>query len=69
MLESMHVEQRKRHKEAFRRRDEFEAAQEERFRVIHDHLTTKDDTFHIFASYSEQFNEIHHNITLNHVVT
>lgn len=38
-LKNMHVEQRERHEEDSRWRVEFEVAQEEHFRAIHDNLT------------------------------
>lgn len=66
----MRVEQRERHEEESRRRDEFEATQAERFREVHEHLTAHDNNFNSFASYAtEQFNEICQNIASNHVAT
>lgn len=62
----MHVEQQECHEEESRRCDEFEAAQEEHFRVVHKHLTAHDNSFNSFASYAiEKFNEIRQNMTLN----
>lgn len=69
-LDYMHVEQHGRHEEESRRCDEFEAAQVERFREVHEHMTTHGNNFNSFASCDmEQFNEIHQNMASNHAIT
>lgn len=66
----MCVEQQERHEEESRRRDAFEVAQEERFKVVHEHLISQDNNFNNLSMYAtEQFNEICQNMTFSHGVT
>ncbi|CAI8589579.1 unnamed protein product [Vicia faba] len=51
MLQNMQAKKDERYKEGFRRRDAFEAPQEERFLLIQEHMTTQDTNFEAFASY------------------
>lgn len=44
----MNVEQQERHKEESRRCDVFEAAQEERFRLVHEHMPAQDNNLTTF---------------------
>lgn len=67
---NMHVEQRELHEEDSRRRDEFEVAQTECFKEVHENLTTHDNNFNNVSSHSTmQFNEIRQNMASNHVAT
>lgn len=66
LLENMHVEQRERHEKESRSHDAFEDAQEERFRVVHEHMTAQDNNFNNFATYAtKQFNENFQNMAFN----
>lgn len=48
----------------------FEVAQEELFRLVHEHLDAEDTNFNNFVSYStQQFNEIRQNMEFNHGAT
>ena len=70
LLENMCIEQREHHKEEYRRRDTFEVAQKERFRVAHEYLTAQDNNFNNCSMYAiEQFNEVCQNMAFNHDVT
>lgn len=70
LLENTCVEQLERHKEESQQRDAFEAAQEERFIVVHEYLTAQDNNFNNFSTYAmEKFNEIHENVAFYHGAT
>lgn len=66
----MCVEKCERYKEESRRSDEFEAAQVECFREVHEQLTIQDNNFKKIVSYAiEQFNEIRQNMASNETTT
>ena len=55
----MCVEKQECHEEESRRCYTFEAAQEERFRLVHEHMNAQDTNFNNFVTYAmEQFNQI-----------
>lgn len=67
LLENMHVEKWERHEEESYRRHAFEAAQEERFRLVYEHMTAQVNNFNNFAMYgTEQFNQVHRDMGFNH---
>ncbi|CAI8585311.1 unnamed protein product [Vicia faba] len=64
------VRRDERYEEDCRRRDAFEAAQEERFRLLHKHMTTQDTNFEAFASYvSEKLLSERNEMDVNHAST
>ena len=66
----MHVEQRECQEEKPRRRDEFEVAQEERFRLVHEHMTSQDNNSNNFATYAtKKFNQIRQDMGFNNGAT
>lgn len=55
------------HEEESRRHDTFEAAQEERFKLVHEYMTAQYNNFKNFAMYvTKQFNQILQDMGFNH---
>lgn len=70
MLENTRVKQQKHHKDESCRRDAFEVAQEERFRLVHKYMNAQDTNFNNFAMYAmDQFNQICQDMGFNNGVT
>ncbi|CAI8603331.1 unnamed protein product [Vicia faba] len=75
----MKVRQNECYEEDFCRRHSFEAAQEERFCLLQDHMTTQDTYFEAFASYGTKnlicirsVMDANHNATItriNHIIS
>lgn len=54
LLENMHFEQHESHQEKSRWRDTFEAAQEEHFKLVQEHMTAQGNNFNNFATYATE---------------
>lgn len=66
LMESRCVEKQERHQEESHRRDTFEVTQEERFKLVHEHLNSQDTKFNNFATYiTKQLNQTRQDMAFN----